>query len=172
MYRKQPVGRWLLARDRDEALQLAGEAALLASALAAVDDQLTDLSPPPPITLARPVPGPIARTFGTLAHTASRTTLTRRGLDFDAAHDERVRAPADGVVRYAGPIRGLDRGVILDHGGLWTVIGKLGTLDVARGDHVTRGAIVGRPARRRVYLEVRVPVGAGGMPIDPEPMLE
>lgn len=169
--RSRATARWLLARDRDEVDQLADEAARLARALTAIDDQLAAVGPPPPIRLARPVPGPIARTFGTLPHAASKATLTRRGLDFDAVHGEAVHAPADGVVRYAGPIRGLDRGVILDHGGLWTVVAKLGALDVARGDHVTRGATLGRPARRRVYLEVRVPIGPGGMPIDPAPLL-
>ena len=170
--RSRATARWLLARDRDEVEQLADEAGRLATALGQLDADLADVGPPPPIRLARPVPGPIARSFGTLAHPPSHATLTRRGLDFDAAHGEQVRAPADGVVRYAGPIRGLDQGVILDHGGLWTVIGKLGTLAVARGDTVARGATVGRPARRRVYLEVRLPIGAGGVPIDPTSILE
>jgi septal ring factor EnvC (AmiA/AmiB activator) len=170
--RRQATARWLLARDRDEVEQLADEASRLAGAVDTIDRQRAALDAVPPIRLARPVPGPIARSFGTLAHAASRATLTRRGLDFDAAHDEPVRAPADGVVRYAGPIRGLDRGVILDHGGLWTVVGKLGPLAVARGGTVKRGATLGTPARRRVYLEVRLPVGPGGLPIDPAPLLE
>ena len=169
--RRQATARWLLARDRDEVEQLADEAGHLARAIDVIDHALAAVDAPPPITLARPVPGPIARSFGTLAHAPSHATLTRRGLDFDADHAQAVHAPADGVVRYAGPIRGLDQGVILDHGGVWTVVAKLGSLDVARGAAVKRGATLGHPARRRVYLEARLPIGPGGLPIDPAPML-
>jgi len=169
--RSRATARWLLARDRDEVDQLADELGKLTAALGVLDDQLAAVEPPPPITLTRPVAGPIARSFGTLSHGPSRATLTRRGLDFDAQHGERVQAPADGVVRYAGPIRGLDQGVILDHGGLWTVVAKLGSLEVRAGDPVTRGRTLGHPARRRVYLEVRMQLGPGGVPIDPAPML-
>ncbi len=170
--RSRATARWLLARDRDEVDQLADEADRLAHALGALDDQLADVGAVPPIRLARPVPGAIVRTFGTLVHQPSKATLSRRGLDFDAAPGDAAMAPADGVVRYAGPIRGLDHGVVIDHGGLWTVVAKLGPLAVATGDNVARGDALGRPARRRVYLEVRVPLGAGGTPIDPAPMLD
>lgn len=169
--RSQATARWLLARDRDEVDQLDDELGRLTTALGVLDEELAAVEAPPPIRLTRPVPGPIARSFGTLAHAPSHATLTRRGLDFDAVHGESVRAPADGVVRYAGPIRGLDQGVILDHGGLWTVVAKLGSLEVQAGDSVARGRALGHPARRRVYLEVRLPLGPGGVPIDPAPML-
>jgi septal ring factor EnvC (AmiA/AmiB activator) len=76
------------------------------------------------------------------------------------------------VVRYAGPIRGLDAGLVIDHGDYYTVIGKLGDLGVPVGAPVTRGDRIGRAARHRVYFEVRVKLGAGGRPIDPEPLLE
>jgi len=75
-------------------------------------------------------------------------------------------------VRYAGPIRGLDQGVILDHGGYLTVIGKLGELALPVGAPIAAGDRIGRAARHRVYLEVRVKLGPGGLPIDPEPLLE
>jgi murein DD-endopeptidase MepM/ murein hydrolase activator NlpD len=170
--RSRATARWLLARDRDEVVQLADEADRLAHALAGLDDDLAEVGAVPPIRLARPVPGAIVRPFGTLVHDDSHATLSRRGVDFDAAHGDLARAPADGVVRYAGPIRGLDRGVVIDHGGLWTVVGKLGTLEVTTGANVARGDALGHPARRRVYLEVRVPVGPGGTPVDPAPTLE
>jgi septal ring factor EnvC (AmiA/AmiB activator) len=73
-------------------------------------------------------------------------------------------------VRYAGPIRGLDHGVILDHGDYLTVVAKLGDLVLPIGTHVGRGDRLGRAAHHRVYLEVRVKVGPGGLPIDPEPL--
>jgi len=74
-------------------------------------------------------------------------------------------------VRYAGPIRGLDHGVILDHGDYVTVLGKLGDLALPVGMHLARGTRIGRAARHRVYFEVRVKLGPGGLPIDPEPLL-
>ena len=48
---------------------------------------------------------------------------------------------------------------------------KLGELAVPVGAHVARGDRLGRAARSRVYFEVRVKVGPGGMPVDPEPLL-
>jgi septal ring factor EnvC (AmiA/AmiB activator) len=71
-------------------------------------------------------------------------------------------------VRYAGPIRGLEHGVIIDHGDFVTVIAKLGDVALPIGTHVERGDQLGRAARHRIYFEVRVKVGPGGLPIDPE----
>ena len=81
-------------------------------------------------------------------------------------------APADGVVRYAGPIRGLESGVVIDHGGVISVIAKLAPAALVRRNqgHPRRPDRPAR-ARRRVYLEVRLPIGPGGTPIDPEPLL-
>ena len=82
-----------------------------------------------------------------------------------------MTAPADGIVRYAGPIRGLDHGVILDHGDYLTVVAKLADPALPVGAHVARGDRLGRAARHRVYLELRAKAGPGGLPIDPEPYL-
>ncbi|MGN6109700.1 MAG: murein hydrolase activator EnvC family protein, partial [Kofleriaceae bacterium] len=123
-----------------------------------------------PGELARVVRGPIARRFGTIEHERSSTTLARRGIDLEVDARAPVSAPADGTVRYAGPIRGLESGVILDHGGYLTVIAKLGELAVPVGAPVARGDRLGRAARHRVYIEVRVAIGPGGLPIDPEPL--
>ena len=104
-------------------------------------------------------------------HERSKATLSRRGLDFETERSAPAWAPADGVVRYAGPIRGLDHGVILDHGGYLTVVAKLAALSIPVGTRVARGDRVGHAARHRVYLEVRAKVTPGGLPIDPEPLL-
>ena len=37
---------------------------------------------------------------------------------------------------------------------------------------VQRPDPIARPARRRVYLEVRVSIGPGGVPVDPESLFE
>jgi septal ring factor EnvC (AmiA/AmiB activator) len=97
--------------------------------------------------------------------------LSRRGLDFETAKSAAANAPADGVVRYAGSIRGLDYGVIVDHGDYLTIVAKLAELSIPVGTKVARGDRLGRAARSRVYLEVRAKAAPGGIPIDPEPLL-
>lgn len=172
--RSRATARLLLARDRAEATQLADEAALLQAAIARIDADraaAATIARPAPGSLARPVRGDIARRFGTLEHERTRATLSRRGLDFDVADDAPVVAPADGVVRYAGPMRGLDHGIILDHGTSISILAKLDPIAFAHGATISRGTVIGHAARRRVYFEVRLPVGPGGTPIDPEPLL-
>lgn len=178
--RSRATARLLLARDRAEVAALAEESGLLDGAVARLDRDLAaaaTVAAPAPGSLLRPADGPIVRRFGTLIHEPTRTTLARRGVDLEVEAAASVVAPAAATVRYAGPIRGLDHGVILDAGGTILVIAKLAppTPDLARslvpGASVARGAALGNPARRRVYLEVRLPIGPGGTPVDPEPLL-
>jgi septal ring factor EnvC (AmiA/AmiB activator) len=170
--RGRATARWLLARDRAEVALLAGEVDQLTAAAIRIDaDRDRAAAPPADLRLRRPAVGTIVRRFGPFTHDPSNATLSRRGLDFEVDADAAVIAPADGIVRYAGPIRGLDRGVVIDHGGVWTVVAKLGVPTVATGDYVDAGQRLGQPAHTRVYLEVRVPIGPGGLPIDPEPYL-
>jgi septal ring factor EnvC (AmiA/AmiB activator) len=170
--RRLAAARLLIARDVAERGLLANEAEQLR---AAATRTTTDAQRVPTIALPdsikKPAQGPIIRSFGPYAHERSKTVLSRRGIDIEVDARAPVSAPADGTVRYAGPIRGLDGGVILDHGDYWTVLGKLGEIAVPVGAHVARGDRLGRAAQHRVYLEVRVKLGPGGLPIDPEPLL-
>lgn len=171
--RRRAGARWLLSMDRREAGLLGDEVALLAAAerrIASARDAVGAL--PIPAGLARPVRGVIARRFGPFVHDRSGATLTRQGVDFDVDASAPVAAVADGVVRYAGPIRGLDHGLVIDHGDVVSVLGKLDSLAVGQGGRVTRGQLLGRAARQRVYLELRLPLGPGGLPVDPLPLLE
>ncbi|HEY0988959.1 MAG TPA: M23 family metallopeptidase, partial [Kofleriaceae bacterium] len=147
------VARLRAARDR-----VAGEAL-----------QLSSLALPG--ELVRPARGKIARSFGTLEHERSKATLSRRGIDIEVEDASPVVAPAAGTVRYAGAIRGLDQGIIIDCGTYVTVVAKLGDVTLPVGAPITAGDRIGRAARHRVYLEVRVKLGPGGLPIDPEPLL-
>lgn len=169
--RRRAAVRLLLERALVERRLLADEDAALRRAAA---EARADAARVPglelPTGLGRPARGKIARRFGTLLHERSGATLARRGIDLELEPQGAAVAPADGVVRYAGPIRGLDAGVIVDHGAFLTVIGKLGALAVPAGAPVRRGDRLGRAAGRRVYFEVRVKLGAGGRPIDPEPL--
>lgn len=174
--RRRAAARWLLERDREERELLADETEKLRVAGATLREaikQLPTLTLPAVASLARPVvKGTIARKFGTLVHDASKAKLARRGLDFEVEDKAVVIVPADGVVKYAGPIRGLDSGVILDHGDYWTVTAKLGDVALPVGTKLVKGDRLGHAARHRVYFEVRVKAGPGGVPVDPEPLLE
>lgn len=171
--RARATARLLLGRDRAEVALLADEADQLGRAMVRIaTDRANAAAPPSSLRLRRPASGPIARRFGTLTHDRSRAVLARRGIDLEVARAAPVVAPVAGVVRYAGPIRGLEHGVVIDGGGVWTVLGKLAAPTVATGDRVEAGAPLGVAARNRVYLELRVPVGPGGLPVDPAPYLD
>lgn len=171
--RRRAAARLLVDRDNAERSLLADEAKQLAGARQRI---AADARALPTITLptelVRPAQGTVAREFGTLAHDRSRATLSRRGIDLEVETRANVIAPADGTVRYAGPIRGLDEGVILDHGDYFTVVAKLADLIVPVGATIKQGDRIGHAARYRVYLEVRVKIGPGGLPIDPAPLFE
>jgi murein hydrolase activator len=174
--RRRAAARLLLDRDGGERAVLVDEDARLRAARARIAGdtaQLPSIALPGalPDALARPAPGVIARHFGTLEHERSRATLSRRGIDIEVDDHSPVTAPAAGTVRYAGPIRGLDQGVILDHGTYLTVVAKLAEVALPVGAPLAAGDRIGRAARHRVYLEVRVKLGPGGLPIDPEPLL-
>ncbi len=173
--RRRAAARLLLDRDLAERTLLADEATRLHTARDRTIEATTKLPMLAlPSDLAWPAHGKgrgsvqIERTFGELVHERSKATLSRRGVDLEVDEHAVATAPADGVVRYAGPIRGLEHGVIIDHGDFVTVIAKLGELSLPIGTHLERGDRIGRAARHRVYFEVRVKVGPGGLPIDPE----
>lgn len=170
--RRRASARLLLERDVSERTLLADEIAQLNTAnerTIVASHRLPEVVLP--TSIAWPAPGAIARRFGTIAHERSKTTLARHGLDLEVETKGKASAPAAGTIRYAGPIRGLDLGVIIDHGDYYTVVAKLGELSVPVGRVVAAGERIGRAARHRVYLEVRVKIGPGGLPIDPEPLL-
>jgi len=171
--RGRAAAELLLAQDANERSLLADEATRLHTArdrAVAETAQLPTIALPS--DLARPAHGKIARRFGTVEHERSKTTLSRRGIDIEVDDHADATAPAAGTIRYAGAIRGLDNGLIIDHGDYFTIIAKLGDLAVANGAKVARGDTLGSAARHRIYVEVRVKLGPGGLPIDPEPLFQ
>ncbi len=171
--RRRAVARLLVDRDAAERSLLTDETQHLKDAQVRTAAEVQKVATITlPVDLARPVKGTVARKFGTLVHERSAALLSRRGIDLEVETRANVAAMADGTVRYAGPIRGLDEGVIIDHGDYYTVIAKLDDLVVPVGAPIHRGDRIGHAARYRVYVEVRVKLGAGGLPIDPEPLFE
>jgi septal ring factor EnvC (AmiA/AmiB activator) len=170
--RLRAAARLLLDRDGSERAVLGDEAARLRAAQDRIAGEAARLpSVAVPSELGWPARGTIARHFGTLPHERSKATLSRRGIDIEVDDGSPVVAPAAGTVRYAGPIRGLDQGVILDAGTYVAVLAKLGEIALPVGATIARGDRIGRAARHRVYLEVRIKLGPGGLPVDPEPLI-
>ena len=81
-----------------------------------------------------------------------------RGLTFAARPQARIVAPARGRIAFAAPFRSYGHVVIIAHGRGWsTVVTDLATLNVARGQLVERGALLGRAAANdpEVTVELR-----------------
>jgi murein DD-endopeptidase MepM/ murein hydrolase activator NlpD len=171
--RSRAAVKWLLARDRDEVALLADEREQLAASRERLTAAALALGAAalPPRQLPWPAPGTVARGFGPFVHDRSGATLSRRGLDLEVAEHAVAGAVAAGTVVYAGPVRGLDQAVLLDHGSYWSLIGKLSAIDVAEGEAVSARQPLGRAARRRLYLELRLKLLPAGIPVDPAPFL-
>ncbi|MFD1721814.1 peptidoglycan DD-metalloendopeptidase family protein [Amnibacterium endophyticum] len=94
-----------------------------------------------------------------------------RGVDLAVAPSERVRAPDDGVVAFAGPVAG--RPVLsIDHAGVRSTLEPVAS-DLRVGDVVRRGQDVGTLAAGSthaagvLHLGARVRVGAGWAYVSP-----
>jgi septal ring factor EnvC (AmiA/AmiB activator) len=120
--------------------------------------------------LAPPVEAPVARGFGRVVDDEFLTETFRKGVEFDVAEGTPVRSVAGGQVRYAGRFRGYGNTVILDHGDeYFTVSAHLAEIDVAVGDAVRPGQVVGLVGESgslsgpHLYFELR----RGREPLDP-----
>jgi hypothetical protein len=90
-----------------------------------------------------------------------------RGVDYDTAPGEDVRAAAGGDVVFAGRVGRSAHVVVLHPDGLRTSYSFLDEVLVRRGDHVDRGDVVGR-AGDELHFGVR----AGDTYLDPMALLE
>ena len=119
----------------------------------------------PPSSLRAPVDGTLVRRFGQAGPNGQRSL----GEAFSADPGAYVRAPAAGVVEYAGAVKGWGAVVILGVGGDYhVVLAGIDELATAPGRTVGAGQLLGRMApqssrRPELYLEVR----KGGEPQDP-----
>ena len=94
------------------------------------------------------------------------------GIDLPAPKGTPVKAAGDGVVLYAGWIRGYGQIVILDHGNqMSTVYAHLSAITVQEGAKVSAGSTVGRVGSSGVatathlHFEVRIG-GTAKNPVD------
>ncbi len=120
----------------------------------------------PPAPYQLPVTGRLVRGFG-----APGVTGLSQGVTLAPRAGAQVVAPADGRVVFAGPYRGYDGIVIIEHSGGWaSLVTGLSHLQAEVGDELVGGAPIGlagadRPA---ITLELR----QGGQPVSPLQYLE
>lgn len=175
---KMRKNRKLYARYLDELEKTRkGMEAALISLERKSSDTLPPAPPPEPAllrgNLPAPAPGRIIAGFG---EQDPRYALKKfqRGLVIRVAEAAPVRAVASGRVVHAGPFRGYQELVVLDHGkGLFTVYGHLEKLKVKRGGWAQAGAALGEATYQPIgsaydiYFEIRM----NGKPEDPSAWL-
>ena len=94
---------------------------------------------------ARPVPGRANSAFGRRSVFNGQPRSPHSGADFRAASGTPIEAPNDGVVVLAADLYFSGNVVIIDHGwGLYSYFAHLSAIDVAEGDRVRKGAVVGK----------------------------
>ncbi len=106
-----------------------------------LDEQFKILASTPTIA---PAHGLITDGFGRRKDPFTGRLAFHRGLDISARRGSDVKAPADGIVVYAGRNGGLGRTVRISHDfGFTTVYGHLDEISVEPGDEVHRGQVIG-----------------------------
>ena len=115
-----------------------------------------------PVGLRLPVDGRTLQGFGSVGASGARS----EGIVIRAQGGAQVVTPAPGRVAFAGPFRGYDRIVIIEHPGGWTsLVTGLARTDVKVGDALGEGAPLGvaPPEGGPVGFELRL----GGRPSNP-----
>lgn len=150
--------------------RIAREAALLAEILGESASERLWSGP-----FVRPVPHRANSRFGTRSVFNGEPRNPHSGTDFLSPAGTPVRAPAAGRVVLAQPLYFSGLTVIIDHGlGMFSQLLHLSRIDVASGDTITAGTIVGlvgatgRVTGAHLHWSLRV----GGARVDPMAALE
>lgn len=115
-----------------------------------------------------PAAGPFLRRFGDIeeAGTASK------GLRIETRPGAQVVAPFDGRVEFAGPFRGYDQILIIEHGdGYHSLLAGLQRIDAAVGQWLVTGEPVGVTSSDGKHTSLYMELWRHGQPIDPTPWL-
>ena len=117
-----------------------------------------------------PVRGAVNSEFGNRLSPWAKVTEFHSGLDIRAERGTAIRAPASGVVTYAGPQPEYGTTVIVDHGqDIRSLYGHLSQVAVHAGQKVERGALLGytgntgRSSGPHLHYEIIVK----GQPVNP-----
>ena len=117
-----------------------------------------------------PVNGWVTSVFGPRRRPMEGATAFHQGIDIAAPYGTPIRAPADGIVTYAGYRSGYGNVLVVDHGfGMVTSYGHASQFLAREGDLISRGqmvALVGRTGSATgTHLHFEVVVD--GLPVDP-----
>ncbi len=122
-----------------------------------------------------PSTAPRSSPFGVRRVRNGRTAGFHRGLDYAGPTGDPVRAPADGVVTLVGPnFTLLGNCVIVNHGeGLTSLYIHLSSIDVAEGDRVQAGQLLGRIGNTGASTGPHLHYATyfHGVPVDPDLLL-
>ena len=126
-------------------------------------------------SLSSPVATPvITSTYGYRVHPIFGDRRLHTGIDLRASSGTAIKAAAPGEVVFAGWRGGYGNCTIVDHGGgVATLYAHQSALQVAQGDEVKRGQVIGAAGATgnatgpHLHFEVRV----NGVPVDPMPYL-
>ncbi len=102
-----------------------------------------------------PVHGSVTTGFG-LKRDDDNLLTKNNGVDIATHPGRKVVAAATGEVLYIGWARGLERFVVVDHGGsIYSLYGNLDQVAVSEGDQVIRGERFASAASAQVHFEIR-----------------
>ena len=94
--------------------------------------------------MGTPVAGHITSTFGWRMHPLLGFMKMHKGLDIGASYGSPIHAVIDGTVSFAGRAGGYGNFVKVDHqGDLVSGYGHMSRIAVRRGEHVSRGQVIG-----------------------------
>ena len=119
-----------------------------------------------------PVDAPMSSPYG-LRLMGLRPSI-HRGVDLDVPEGTLVHAMNDGRVRFAGVMSGYGNVVWLEHGkNVLTLYAHLSQIDVARGDEVDAGAVIGLSGATGDVTgpHLHFEVWRWGREVDPVPLL-
>lgn len=121
-----------------------------------------------------PVRGPLNSRFGMRQSPWTGESEFHRGLDISAQRGTPVRAPASGVVAFAGDSGEYGNTVIVDHGrDLRSLYGHLSEIKVKHGERIERGEVIaltgntGRTSGPHLHYEIQI----HGQAVDPRQFL-
>lgn len=117
-----------------------------------------------------PVRGWVTSGFGIRTSPFTGARKMHEGIDIATRYGNLVHATADGVVLFAGVKSGYGKVVFVDHGyGVSTRYGHLSKIDVAPGQRISRGEILGRVGStgRSTGPHLHYEVLVAGVPVNP-----
>ena len=96
------------------------------------------------LPLGKPAPGAINSPYGPRMDPITHTAAFHPGIDIEGNMGDEVRATADGKVIFADVSSGYGKFIQIDHGNHYTTgYGHLSRYRVKKGDHVSRGQVIG-----------------------------